>query len=78
MSNDLLKALNLAIDGEWDKAHKIVQEINSNDAYRIHAVLHKVEGDESNSRYWYARTDHEYDEFDDPFNELRAIQSELT
>jgi hypothetical protein len=78
MSNDLLEALNLAIDGEWDKAHKIVQEINSNDAYRIHAVLHKVEGDESNSRYWYARTDHEYDEFDDPFNELRAIQSELT
>ena len=78
MSNDLHEALNLAIDGEWDKAHKIVQEINSNDAYRIHAVLHKVEGDESNSRYWYARTDHEYDEFDDPFNELRAIQSELT
>jgi len=38
----------------------------------------KIEGDESNSRYWYAQTDHEYDEYQDPFDELRAIQSELT
>ena len=77
-NNILIKALELAINDEWDASHKIVQEMHSNYSNWIHAVLHKIEGDESNSRYWYAQTDHEYDEYQDPFDELRAIQSELT
>lgn len=77
-NNNLIKALELAINDEWDASHKIVQEMHSNYSNWIHAVLHKIEGDESNSRYWYAQTDHEYDEYQDPFDELRAIQSELT
>ena len=77
-NNNLIKALELAINDEWDASHKIVQEMHSNYSNWIHAVLHKIEGDESNSRYWYAQTDHEYDEYQDPLDELRAIQSELT
>ena len=77
-NNNLIKALELAINDEWDASHKIVQEMHSNYSNWIHAVLHKIEGDEPNSRYWYAQTDHEYDEYQDPFDELRAIQSELT
>ena len=77
-NNSLIKALELAINDEWDASHKIVQEMHSNHSNWIHAVLHKIVGDESNSRYWYAQTDHEYDEYQDPLDELRAIQSELT
>ena len=77
-NNSLVKALELAINDEWDASHKIVQEMHSNYSNWIHAVLHKIEGDESNSRYWYAQTDHEYDEYQDPLDELRVIQSELT
>jgi hypothetical protein len=39
--------------GEWDAAHEIVQDISTKTAARIHAYLHRREGDESNARYWY-------------------------
>ena len=55
MTDDLKSAISLALTGEWDQAHIIVQELGSPTAAWIHAVLHKIEGDESNSRYWYAR-----------------------
>lgn len=39
--------------GDWDKAHEIVQEINTAEASWIHAYLHRKEPDEANARYWY-------------------------
>ena len=41
--------------GDWDKAHKIVQDDEGRAAAWVHAHLHRVEGDESNAGYWYAR-----------------------
>lgn len=41
--------------GDWDKAHQIVQDIETAEASVIHAYLHRKEGDESNARYWYGR-----------------------
>jgi hypothetical protein len=43
----------------------------------IHAVLHKIEGDAGNSRYWYARARRDYGEWTDPAAELRAIRQAL-
>lgn len=37
----------------WDKAHKIVQNVSSEDAAWIHAYLHRKEGDRWNAGYWY-------------------------
>ncbi|MEJ0059074.1 MAG: hypothetical protein WDM79_05655 [Terricaulis sp.] len=51
----LLRALDLAAAGDWDGAHKLVQDENSQGAAWIHAHLHRVEGDLSNARYWYGR-----------------------
>lgn len=39
--------------GDWDAAHKIVQDIDTANAAWVHAYLHRKEGDESNARYWY-------------------------
>ncbi len=39
--------------GDWTTAHEIVQDIDSQTAARVHAYLHRKEGDESNARYWY-------------------------
>jgi hypothetical protein len=39
--------------GDWKTAHEIVQEISDHDAAYVHAYLHRKEGDEGNSRYWY-------------------------
>ena len=38
---------------------------------------HKIEGDAANSRYWYARTGHDYGQWRDPTTELQAIRAEL-
>ena len=41
--------------GDWDQAHKIVQEMGGKNAAWVHAYLHRTEGDLSNSSYWYSR-----------------------
>jgi len=50
-----LRALWYARQGDWDTAHRIVQDDSSTDAAWIHAHLHRVEGDLGNARYWYNR-----------------------
>lgn len=77
LNDELKTAIDAALAGEWDKSHRIVQEFNDATACWIHAVLHKIEGDEWNSRYWYARTLAEYEDFSDPKAELEAIRQRL-
>jgi len=53
---DLLAALDAAEAGRWDEAHEIVQQHEADEtACWIHAVLHAIEGDHGNARYWFAR-----------------------
>jgi hypothetical protein len=51
----LLAALWHTASNHWDRAHQIVQDIESANAAWIHAYLHRAEGDLGNARYWYAR-----------------------
>lgn len=75
---DLQAALDAALAGNWHKSHEIAQRDESDPlACWIHAVLHKIEGDVANSRYWYARTAHDYGEWADPRAELGAIRQSL-
>jgi len=48
-----LAALWWAANGDWDTAHKLVQDDAGRDAAWVHAYLHRVEGDLPNARYWY-------------------------
>ena len=76
--NILKRAVQLAMDGDWDASHKIAQDYSDATANWIHAVLHKIEGDVSNSQYWYARTNGKrYEDFGDAQAELEAILSQL-
>ena len=71
-------AVQAALDGDWHKSHNIAQDYSDDTANWIHAVLHKIEGDEWNSKYWYARTHGKhYADFSDAREELRAIQNSL-
>ena len=80
---DLLLAVQAALDGEWEQSHKIAQEYSDPIANWIRAVLHKIEGDEWNSKYWYNRTLNsaiqakKYEDFSDAITELKAIQQYL-
>ncbi len=74
----LLIAVQAALDGEWDKSHNIAQDYSDSTAHWIHAVLHKIEGDVGNSKYWYAKTaGKKYEDFSDANAELIAIQNSL-
>jgi hypothetical protein len=75
---ELMIAIDHALAGRWDEAHQIAQRYESSPlACWLHAVLHKIEGDAANARYWYARTHTDYERFSDPKVELRAIQHDL-
>jgi len=50
-----LKALWHEAAGDWEEAHRIVQDMPGRDAAWIHAYLHRKEGDVGNADYWYAR-----------------------
>ncbi|MGJ3246937.1 MAG: hypothetical protein ACFE0I_12790 [Elainellaceae cyanobacterium] len=41
--------------GDWHRAHAIVQEEGDRDSAWVHAYLHRKEGDLSNAGYWYRR-----------------------
>ena len=75
----LTRAVELALAGDWPGAHAIVQ-VHEDDptACWIHAVLHKIEGDGANSRYWYGRTNQFFEGYAEGMAELRTIQSVLT
>ena len=48
-----LAALWWAAKGDWDQAHKIVQDESDANSAWVHAYLHRVEGDLGNAGYWY-------------------------
>ena len=73
----LIQAISFAINDSWEASHKIVQDLDSIQAYWIHAILHKIEGDEYNSRYWYERAQQSYEAYIDPIQELIFIQNNL-
>ena len=59
-TSPLLKALWYIKNDSWDKAHDIVNDIHTAEAYWIHGLLHRIEGDRWNAGYWYQRAGREY------------------
>ena len=41
--------------GEPERAHRLVQGLEDAGAAAIHALVHRLEGDLDNARYWYGR-----------------------
>lgn len=76
---DLAQACDLALAGDWDGAHKLVQtDEDDKTSCWIHAVLHKIEGDAGNARYWYREAGQSYEAYADTKAELTAIKAMLT
>jgi hypothetical protein len=74
----LIQAVQVALDGDWDQSHNIAQDYSDTTANWIHAVLHKIEGDVWNSKYWYARTaGKSYEDYAQASDELLAIMQFL-
>ena len=53
--NSLLLALWHDGKGDWENSHDVVGDLETKEAARIHAYLHRKEGDIGNADYWYNR-----------------------
>jgi hypothetical protein len=74
----LREAVSLALAGDWQAAHEIVDEHEEEENARwIHAVVHRMEGDLDNARYWYGRCGRKLREGVPVEDELREIQAAL-
>jgi hypothetical protein len=74
----LRRAVGQALAGDWQAAHEVAQA-NEGDpiADWLHAVVHRIEGDVGNARYWYGRCGREPREGVSTDAELREIRSAL-
>jgi hypothetical protein len=63
--------------GDWQKAHVIVQNDESNEGCWAHGIVHMMEGDLGNARYWYRRAHRSFPrEFDAP-GEIDALVASI-
>ena len=71
-----LQALWWDAKGDWTTAHDCVNDEAGKDAARIHAYLHRKEGDEDNAGYWYrtAGTEFYRGSLDAEWGELAAAR----
>lgn len=52
----ILQGLWYDAKGDWEQAHNVAQSREGTPAYdRLHAYLHRKEGDRFNAGYWYRR-----------------------
>jgi hypothetical protein len=63
---------------DWKSAHEIVQEMGDAKAAWLHGILHMIEGDESNARYWYARAGRTFPGKDKVSSEIEAIKATVS
>ena len=59
-SPTLARAADLLDAGDWQRAHEIVQAESSVLAAWLHGIVHTLEGDLENARYWYRRAKREF------------------
>ena len=66
----VIRAVELLEAGAWPQAHEIVQEESSSLAAWLHGIVHTLEGDLDNARYWYRRAER-------TFRGREAVQDEI-
>ena len=75
-ANDLREAVKLLAAGDWKAAHQIVQDDeDSRLSCWAHAIVHVMEGDLPNARYWYRKAGRDFSE--DVAAEIAALSALL-
>ncbi len=59
--------------GDWQKAHGIVQEDDTELGCWAHGIVHMLEGDMGNARYWYRRAHRAFPKDADAAAEIAAL-----
>lgn len=77
-SPTLARALDLLDAGDWQQAHEIVQKESSVLAAWLHGIVHTLEGDLDNARYWYDRAKRPFPGPEAVTEEIGAARRALT
>ena len=73
----LERALELLAEGRWQPAHEIVQKDESALSAWLHGIVHTLEGDLDNARYWYKRAKREFPGGDAVKQEIAAVRLKM-
>ncbi len=80
-AESLARAVDLLTAGAWQEAHEIVQDQDSALAAWLHGIVHTLEGDLDNARYWYRKAGRVFPGQDAAQEELvaarRAVQATM-
>ncbi|MEJ7667343.1 MAG: hypothetical protein WKH97_01130 [Casimicrobiaceae bacterium] len=60
-------------EGNWEKAHTKVQDDESPLGCWAHGIVHMLEGDLENARYWYGKADRAFPEGVNAQKEISAL-----
>ena len=71
---DLAAVIALLRAGDWQGAHAIVQaDESAPGSCWAHGIVHLLEGDPGNARYWYGRAGRAWPSAPDPDAEIEAL-----
>jgi Flp pilus assembly protein TadD len=74
--DELAKAVALLRRGDWEAAHRIVQQDEDSPlACWAHGIVHLMEGDTSNARYWYREAKRELPRDPSVADEIAALSA---
>ncbi len=62
---------------KWEAAHEIAQASKEPLAAWAHGIVHLIEGDESNARYWYAEAGRAFPGMDAIDAEIESLAQDL-
>ena len=75
----LRRALEHLRNGEWQAAHEIVQkDEDSSLACWAHGIVHMMEGDLPNARYWYGQAKRAFPASANAGAEIKALAAEIS
>ena len=75
---DLQSALAHLRAGDWEAAHNIVQQDEDSPlSCWAHGIVHLMEGDVSNARYWYREAKREFPRAPSIPEEIAALEAAL-
>ena len=77
--SELERAVELLASGDWQGAHEIVQQDEESPlSCWAHGIVHILEGDISNARYWYRQAKRPFPREPLVENEIQALRDEMT
>ena len=73
----IVKAVRHLEAGEWNAAHEIVQKDASSLGCWAHGIVHLIEGDLDNAKYWYRRARRPLPDGNTAIAEIAALKATL-